>query len=140
MDSGKKWKIIRITLLLGSVAIAPFYSPVEVIDWRLTAIFASLTAVVLFGWLAMMRYQAGVDLSDPFSWDSPFWPVTKYPVRYWLMTSYSAILQGLSALLASASLDGRFSLAIFLLVTGAALQLSLQRPGQMSRQCARHSA
>src|SRR5665213_1790374 len=120
------WKIARIALLLGSVASRPLYSNLPPVDWRLTVIFALFGAIFLFGWLALMRYQEGVDWSGPFSWDTPFWPITKYPFRNCLMTSYSVLLQGISGILAGVFFLPRVDLVIFFLAIGLSLQLSLR--------------
>ncbi len=38
---------------------------------------------VLLGWLTASKRMREIDLSAPFSWKMPFFPMAFYPVRFW---------------------------------------------------------
>jgi hypothetical protein len=53
----------------------------------------------LFFWLTVMRFKTNVDWSEPFSWTNSFWPMKRYPLRFWMMVPYSLIPAGVIRLI-----------------------------------------
>lgn len=121
------WTISRIITLLGGIPVVLLLSTeTPAVDWRLSVIFALTGSIGLFVWLSMIRYDSNIDWSNPYSWDTPFFPQTKYPLRNWLVTSYSALIAGVTGLLMSIwSSHINASLSAMFLTVGICLLVSL---------------
>jgi hypothetical protein len=64
------------------------------IDWRACIVVPGFVCAAVYFWLSAMRRRVDVDWSDPFSIGRPFWPMMRYPVRYWLVVGISVALGG----------------------------------------------
>jgi hypothetical protein len=51
-------------------------------------------------WKSLTRYHQEVDWSEPYSWWKPFWPMKRYPLRYWLFAPQVLMIAGIAAMLA----------------------------------------
>jgi hypothetical protein len=69
------------------------------IGWGACFIISFISAFSMFLWLTVSRSIKRIDWSDPYSWDKPFWPMRKYPLRYLFVCSYSLTLAGAVAML-----------------------------------------
>lgn len=119
------WKAARIAALLTAGAVA-FLPSTPFVDWKLSVLFGLSGSVALFIWLSMMRFTAGVDWSAPYAWGAPFFPATKYPLRSWIVNSYSMLIGGIiGELVAAVSQTANASLSLMLLISGAFLFLSV---------------
>jgi hypothetical protein len=90
-----KWVAARLLIVAANVAVA-ISMPVERsnIDWPACFLVSSISAAALFAWLTAIRYKQGIDWSEPYSWRKPFWPMRKYPSRYWFIISMALIIAG----------------------------------------------
>jgi hypothetical protein len=125
MGAAAFWKAARITALLTTGAIVLLPST-PFVDWRLSVIFGLSGSGALFLWLSMMRLTGGVDWSAPYAWSAPFFPATKYPLRFWIVNSYATLIGGIvGESLAAVSWTANASVSLMLLITGAFLLLTV---------------
>jgi hypothetical protein len=54
-----------------------------------------ISAIVIYLWLFSLACKPDVDWSDPCSLTKPFFPLTRYPMRFWLLASVLFSLSGL---------------------------------------------
>lgn len=69
------------------------------LDWGACFLISVIWSASLFAWLTMTRSNQDVDWSDPYSWRKPFIPMKRYPLRFWILISYSFMLAGFTAML-----------------------------------------
>lgn len=125
-SSSAFWKTARIVNVLGTASIGLLPS-MPLVDWRLSVIFGLSGSVALFIWLSMMRYRTGIDWSAPYDWSAPFFPTTTYPLRSWIVNSYSALIGGAvgGPIVLMSDATGA-PLSPLLLTTGAFLLLTIR--------------
>jgi hypothetical protein len=100
-----KWLIVRLLIVvLNVIALVSIPSERSNIDWPACFLIAGISAGGLFLWLAAIRYQQGVDWSEPYSWRKPFLPMKKYPLRYWFLVSVALSIAGAASLSRTAAL------------------------------------
>jgi hypothetical protein len=94
------WLIARLLVMLVIVAsIVAILEERSNLDWGACFLISALTAGFLFGWLAAVRFKPGIDWSEPYSWQQPFLPMKRYPLRYWFLVSTSCMLAGAAAMM-----------------------------------------
>lgn len=97
-EPSRAWVILRIGVLVVIVAsVAASGSVQSNIGWFFVPIPAAASAVFLYAWLSSWQRRPNVDISAPLSVSLPFWPMSIYPVRYWLLVSVSLMLGGVLA-------------------------------------------
>lgn len=102
-----KWTAFRVLVIsFGSWSIMYYPQSQSNIDWIACILIAGVTSIFLFGWLVFDRKRNVNDWGAPFSMTSPFWPMIKYPARYWIVTSLVMMLGGVGAMVKSIGSDG----------------------------------
>lgn len=120
------WGLARLLILLVGVPLMLLQERAPDIDWRLSLLFAAVGSIGLFVWLSSNRYQPNVDWSTPYAWKSPFLPLTRYPLQFWIVTSYSSLILGLAGLLGSAwFFRGNWSVSLMFVLVGIFLLITL---------------
>jgi len=74
-------------------------------DWPVWFLFGAVCALALFGWLTAIRSRQNVDWSAPYSWYEPFWPMGRYPLRYWVLAAYALTLGGVLSIVEDIALN-----------------------------------
>lgn len=94
-----KWIIARFLIIAVNVfGIAAIPKERSNLDWGACFLISVIVSVGLFAWLTAIRYKKDVDWSEPNSWRKPFYPMKKYPLRFWFLTAYSFMLAGIVAM------------------------------------------
>lgn len=75
------------------------------VDWPGCFLISAVCALALFGWLTAIRSKQNVDWLAPYSWYEPFWPMVRYPLRFWLLAAYALILGGVLSILEDITLN-----------------------------------
>lgn len=89
------WLLGRIGVVaLITVAILSIPIGRSNLDWPAAILIGLVVSVALFVWLKAIRYRQCIDWSSPYSTRKPFWPMTKFPLRYWFVTSVGLMVGG----------------------------------------------
>ncbi len=95
-----RWLAARLLLIAVNVTAIASISPQQTdIDYGGGGLICLSLVTFLFFWLTVMRFKTNVDWSEPFSWSNSFWPMKRYPLRFWMMVPYSLIPAGAIKLL-----------------------------------------
>lgn len=104
--SRRKWLIFRLVLLAYSAWGIPLTTKQgSNVDWPACFLIGTVFALTLFGWLTAIRSRRNVDWSAPYSWNEPFWPLAKYPLRFWVLAGYMLTLGGALSILEDVALN-----------------------------------
>ena len=76
------------------------------LDWSASILIAGIAGPITFLWLLTQRSLADDGWRGMGSWHLPFFPMRRFPFRFWLFTGESMAFGGLSAM-ASDALNGR---------------------------------
>jgi hypothetical protein len=99
-DSIGKWTILRLlVVLINILVIATYPQKQSNLDWEAALIIGIVPPIFLYIWLVLDRTRRNRDWSEPHSWTKPFLPMNLYPVRFWLLVSYSLMAAGGLALI-----------------------------------------
>jgi membrane-bound metal-dependent hydrolase YbcI (DUF457 family) len=91
----KAWAIFRVLVIAVNIlAVATYPQNQSNLDWIAAFIISIVFSICLFAWLAVVRARPSIDWSEPTSWVKPFFPMNKYPIRFWLLTSLSFMVAG----------------------------------------------
>lgn len=91
------WLIVRLAVVLGmSIGLLSVPTSQSNFGWGAGALVGLIAGINLYFWLWRLRDVPGVIRSRPYSWFEPFWPMQKYPVRFWIVSSYSLMLAGIT--------------------------------------------
>ena len=89
------WTVFRILVIAVNIlAVAMYPQSQSNLDWTAAAIIAISFSICLFVWLIVVHARQPIDWSEPCSWSKPFFPMTKYPIRFWMLASLSLIASG----------------------------------------------
>lgn len=103
----QKWLALRVIVALAaSGSIAFFNTSKTNLDWSASFIIPISAGVGVFLWLYVTELRSGLDRSAPASITLPFYPMARYPLRYWLLTAISLMLGGAASLLKEAVRGG----------------------------------
>lgn len=80
-------------------------------------LIASVSGLALYLWLVVARSRLHADWTCPFSYDKPFWPMRRYPVRYWMVIAEALIFAGIVGLVASCDGGGKCSIVSLFMVS-----------------------
>jgi hypothetical protein len=95
-----KWTIYRVIIIALNVwAIVMYPRNQSNLDWMACLLGTTIMSAFLFVWLTVRKSRRPVDCSDPCSWITPFFPMNKHPVRFWILVSISWMLAGGIAIL-----------------------------------------
>ena len=83
----------------GAFGAASIGISVPGLKWPHVLVISGVVWVTFTLWLKMFRKRRQAVWSDPFSWTKPFWPMERYPARYWLVASEGMIAGGAYSLL-----------------------------------------
>lgn len=95
MKAGTPWILLRLAAV-ALVAWALLAIPVarSNLEWGAGVSIGAIFSGALYLWLMAIRTRADVELSQPFSLQQPFFPLGRYPLRYWFVASYSLVIGG----------------------------------------------
>ena len=142
-----KWFIARLIIILLNINTIREISQqvsnqeVSLLDWGIVFLISIVIMFFLFAWLtAAVYFKPDIDWSDPYSWEKPFWPMMKYPLRFIFLTVCILIFMAIVALIiASVSQNGQealggtvFFMGVFLLF---ALKVWLKIYGHKIQNC-----
>jgi hypothetical protein len=94
--AGRKWILFRGAVILVTASAAWMY-PREMsnLDWVAAGIISAVGGIAVFAWLTVVRSQPYIEWSYPYDISTPFWPMKKYPLRYWNVAAMSMCAAGL---------------------------------------------
>lgn len=94
MDS-RKWIVLRL-FAVGVTAwgIAAYPRAESNLNWTAAFMISLFFSTILFGWLISIRHRDAVQWSYPFDVGTPFLPMKRYPLRFWVVTASSMMLGG----------------------------------------------
>jgi hypothetical protein len=128
---------------LGSIlwAVTSVDASTSNVDWRACLLAPPAVGVALYFWLGAMRERGTADWTQSLSIKQPFWPMVRYPVRYWLVVGASLVISGL-ARFANYSLKGvqasalcaSFALLGVAILLALAPYIALDRPAVGDRR------
>ncbi len=89
------WLVLRILLVaLGSWSAFAISLGDHIVNWLACGLVPVSFGAVLLVWIMAIGWRQEVDLSEPLSLTKPFWPLTSYPARFWLLTACACLLGG----------------------------------------------
>lgn len=97
-----KWLLLRLAAIISSISgIVFFQHDTMGIGWGACCLISitTLAGLVLFFFILSKRSES-FPLS--LSWHVPFYPSQKYPVQFWLISSISMILGGITSMIMDA--------------------------------------
>lgn len=94
------WVLIRLVVIAVITASLLFVPATSAnLDWAGAIPIGVLPAVALYIWLTAVHHRSYIDWSRPYSFEDPFLPMNKYPLRYWFIVSYSLLIGGIVVML-----------------------------------------
>ena len=102
LPSETVWVLLRLLVISANLGIGFYPQNKSNLDWAACILISIAVSVSLFFWLFLIRHRQNVDWSEPYGWNRPFWPMRKYPLRYWSLISLSTMISGAMALLIDA--------------------------------------
>jgi hypothetical protein len=98
--SCNKWVFFRLfVIIIAIVGVLQTNRDHINFDWGACLLLSPLPAIFLYFWLTINRDRNSIDLMKPFSLILPFYPMIKYPLRYWLLGSYAFGISGFIAMI-----------------------------------------
>src|SRR6266481_7522492 len=99
-NSPQFWIILRaIVILVASLFISSYDVSKSYLDWLASLIVPIVGGVGVYVWLMLSEKRQAIDWTKPISITQPFFPMSRYPIRYWLVAAISLTLGGSVALL-----------------------------------------
>jgi len=90
------WLVLRLFLIAFNIyAVLSLSEEESNLDWGACILISTIGSVTVFGWLMMIRNKARIDWSEPYSWTAPFFPMRRYPLRFWFTSSVVLMVGGL---------------------------------------------
>jgi hypothetical protein len=90
-------------IAINLAGLLSFDEPRSNLDWGVGFLAGAVSSIGLYWWLAVIRSRHYVDRytdwSQPYSLDQPFFPMRKYPLRFWLLAAYSLMIAGAAVML-----------------------------------------
>lgn len=116
--SSSRWLVRRQVLLaVGVIGGLALDAAMPKLTWFTALAAASIVALTILGWLAIKKNRSlnpysnadipDIDWSDPCSLTEPFFPISRYPVRFFLVVSAMAFAGGIAATVRNYLIDGR---------------------------------
>lgn len=100
------WTALRVLVIVVNIlAVAMYPQSQSNLDWRAAILIAIAFSICLFVWLIVVHARQPIDWSEPCSWAKPFFPMTKYPIRFWMLASQSFIAAGGTTIMLDVLLD-----------------------------------
>ena len=115
-----------IAILTTSSGIIAYSSSKTNLDWLACFLISTFVGFSLFIWLILIRNRPKIDWTKPMSLTQPFWPMIRFPIRFWLIISISLIIGGLSNLLKHSGDYGQYLIySITFIFMGIAILLAI---------------
>jgi len=90
-----KYAVLRVLIIaLNIYGVASYPQYQANVGWPVGLIIGATTSVGLFTWLTLIQSRRDIDWSAPYSWKKPFFPMSKYPLRFWVLGSSSLMAAG----------------------------------------------
>ena len=116
----RPWLIARVVLIAGSVVDGCSRADDKRITWIASVLTSIGIALIVYLWLTFVSFSSRskplrltsdhhVDWSEPYSFIKPFFPPTRYPVRFWFLLSILSISTGLASSTHSLFVTGNIS-------------------------------
>lgn len=89
------WFLLRLCVIIFT-ACGFFACPASQsnLGWIGCFLISILPSVGLYIWLGLAKTYRKLELSNPFSLTTPFFPMRSHPFEFWAVASYSLILGG----------------------------------------------
>lgn len=95
-----KYVALRTVIIaLNIYGVASYPQNEANVGWPVGLIVGAVTSVGLFTWLTLIRSTRDVDWSAPYAWNKPFFPMKNYPLRFWILGSWSLMAAGIVTIL-----------------------------------------
>lgn len=102
-----KWYVFRAASLIAMVIALGVYPRGESnLDWWAAGIICLAFSIALFIWLTVVRSRSYMEWSKPYDLSAPFFPMNRYPLRYWIVASFSLMVGGMVSFLLDALSTG----------------------------------
>jgi hypothetical protein len=127
------WVFFRLLLIASNiVALLSYQEGRSNLDWGAGVLIGIICSGALYLWLTGIRSNRDTDWSLPYSFNQPFFPMGRYPLRFWILASYSLILAGATVVLRDSIENNRHvgfggSFLVAGLLMAAALKLWIAR-------------
>jgi hypothetical protein len=115
--------------------IHPDTSPMP--EWQACVLAPIAFAIGIYVWLIFVNRSNTADLTQPFSLALPFFPVGRYPLRFFLLGAIAFILLGAESSLVSVYLYGRFAGKTISLFLGVGILIGVLSWIRLHRQSVR---
>jgi hypothetical protein len=98
------WKFLRLSVIAINIAgLLSFDAARSNLDWGVGFLAGIVSSIGLYWWLAVVRSRHDIDRytdwSQPYSLEQPFFPMRKYPLRFWFLAAYSLMIAGAAVML-----------------------------------------
>lgn len=135
---GNGWVLLRVLVAAANIyGVATYPADKSNLDWPACFLITGAFSLAVFWWLYLVGKKAATDWSEPYSLDTPFFPMWRYPVRFWFLASLCLLAAGMVRLLVDllqhrdhAAFGGTFffwGLGIFVVLQ---MQRKLLKPNQ----------
>lgn len=128
MKAGTNWIFLRLAVI--AVNIVGFLSiPIAQsnLGWDAALVSSIVISVGVYLWLMAVRYRPQIDWSLPYSFNQPFWPMMKYPLRFWFLASCALLIGGGTTMLRDViEHNGHEAIGGTFFVTGLSLAAALK--------------
>jgi hypothetical protein len=83
------WLLLRIVLISSNITavLQITSSPVAGFGWFACALVSIVSGMLVFAWLFVAKSRSRVDLSHPYTLTGAFFPMGRYPLRFWFTVS-----------------------------------------------------
>lgn len=96
------WLILRLVMVIGAAWGLASISPASSnLNWTGCILIALATGIGLYLWLIVVGNKQELDWPHLFSMTMPFYPMDRYPLRFWVISAISLITGGIIAILKS---------------------------------------
>ena len=100
---------LRLIALVACVfAIAATSRVGTNLDWTAPFLIAGVVGPILFVWLLGQQALADTKWSTFISWREPFFPMRRYPYRYWVFSGESTTLGGVVSIFIDSQTKGGY--------------------------------
>jgi hypothetical protein len=125
------WKFLRIVFIALGVLEGGLLFPRIPSNacWIFFLPVGLFFSIILFICLKLQRHfkKEYVDWSEPYNWTKPFFPMHKYPLRFWFLGSLILSSIGFTVICGDLILqENKWSLGAVLLLTSLMLNISLK--------------
>jgi hypothetical protein len=103
------WFLLRLALLACAIFAGFAHMHDPNMTWIIAISFSVGSAILSFISLMIAAYKPSVDWSDPYSFTEPFFPLTRYPMRFWLLLAVTVLTNGIVSLARDLFFNGTIS-------------------------------